>query len=81
MHLEKVLRILLDGGVELIVVGGLAGAAHGSARFTNDIDVVYRRTSENLARLAATLAPYSPHLRGAPPGLLSAWMRKHCLPA
>jgi hypothetical protein len=69
VHLERILRVLLDGGVEVIVIGGLAGAAHGSARFTNDIDVVYRRTPENLARLVAALTPYSPYLRGAPPGL------------
>jgi hypothetical protein len=69
VQLERILRVLLDGGLEVIVIGGLAGAAHGSARFTNDIDVVYRRTPENLERIAATLAPYSPYLRGAPPGL------------
>lgn len=69
VHLERILRALLDGNVEIIVIGGLAGAAHGSARFTNDIDVVYQRTPENLERLSAALAPYSPYLRGAPPGL------------
>jgi len=30
---------------------------------------VYRRSPENIARLAACLAPYHPYLRGTPPGL------------
>jgi hypothetical protein len=60
---------LSDGGVEAIVIGGLAAQAHGSARLTQDADFLYRRTPENIARLAAALAPHHPYLRGAPPGL------------
>ena len=37
------------GRVEFIVVGGVAARAHGSARLTNDLDVLYRRTPENIA--------------------------------
>lgn len=73
INLEKVLRLLERGGVEFIVVGGVAAAAHGSARSTTDLDIVYRRTPGNLARLVATLAPYEPYLRGAPPGLSFRW--------
>lgn len=51
------------------MVGGIAGAAHGLARATYDLDVVYARDEENLERLAAALAPLSPYLRGAPPNL------------
>ena len=56
-----------------IVVGGVAGVIHGSARLTFDVDVVYRRTQENIVRLAAALAPHGPYLRGAPPGLPFRW--------
>lgn len=70
---EKPLRALADGGVRFVVVGGLAAAAHGAARVTYDVDVVYERTRENLARLASALAPLSPYLRGAPPGLPFRW--------
>jgi hypothetical protein len=55
--------------VEFIVVGGVAGAAHGLARATYDLDVVYSRAPANLDRLVAALAPHQPYLRGAPPGL------------
>jgi hypothetical protein len=64
-----VVGVLADAGVEVVVVGGLAAQAHGSARLTQDIDLIYRRTPENIARLAAALAPHHPYLRGAPPGL------------
>jgi hypothetical protein len=58
------LRCLAEAGVEHVVVGGAAATAHGSARLTQDLDVVYRRTDDNLRRLAAALAPHRPYLRG-----------------
>jgi predicted nucleotidyltransferase len=70
---EGLLKVLRDGGVEFILVGGAAATAHGSARLTEDIDVVYSRTPENIACLASALRPCSPYLRGAPPGLPFQW--------
>lgn len=70
---KALLRILSDAGVEFIVVGGVAAAVHGSARATFDLDVVYRRTPENIQRLVLALTPYHPYLRGAPPGLPFRW--------
>lgn len=64
-----VVGALVDGGVEIILIGGLAAQAHGSARVTQDCDFLYRRTGDNIDRLAAALAPHQPYLRGAPPGL------------
>jgi len=63
------LRALSDAGVRFIIVGGAAATAHGAARLTQDLDIVYRRDAENLQRLAVALAPYEPYLRGAPPDL------------
>jgi hypothetical protein len=57
----------------MIVVGGVAATVQGSARVTMDLDVVYARTVENVGRLVAALAPLSPYLRGAPPGLPFRW--------
>ncbi|HEY2585620.1 MAG TPA: hypothetical protein VGI81_07645 [Tepidisphaeraceae bacterium] len=59
--------------MEFIIVGGVAAFAHGSARVTQDVDVVYRRTPENLKRLVAALQPYNPYPRGAPEGLPFKW--------
>jgi hypothetical protein len=70
---------LLMSGVELILVGGVAGNVHGAARATFDIDVVYGRSPQNLDRLVEALAPVHPYLRGAPPGLPFAWTRETLL--
>ena len=66
---ERLLQALAAGGVEYILVGGLAANAHGAIRTTRDVDIVYARSRANLERLATTLAPLRPYLRGAPPGL------------
>ncbi len=63
------LEALGAAGVEFIVIGGIAATAHGSAHVTLDLDVVYRRTDDNIARLATALLPLHAYLRGAPPGL------------
>jgi hypothetical protein len=70
---KALLRALTEAGVEFILVGGAAATVHGSSRLTRDVDVVYRRTRENIARLATALMPYQPYLRGAPPGLPFRW--------
>jgi hypothetical protein len=63
------IETLLAGEVDFIVIGGVAAAVHGSARATFDLDVVYRRTPDNVGRLVGALRPLAPYLRGAPPGL------------
>ena len=65
----RLLQILTGGGVEFIVVGGLAAAVHGAARATYDLDVCYERSQPNLTRIVTALADIQPYLRGAPPGL------------
>jgi predicted nucleotidyltransferase len=70
---DELLRLLRAGGVQFILVGGVAATAHGSARHTEDLDVLYDRDPANVARLVAALAPHSPYLRGAPPGLPFRW--------
>jgi len=73
VDLETLLEILSKAEVEFIIIGGVAAIAHGSARLTQDLDIAYRRTSDNISRLASALAPYSPYPRGAPPGLPFRW--------
>jgi predicted nucleotidyltransferase len=67
--LPSLLGALSDHGVRFVVIGGMAGIAHGAARVTFDVDCVYARDEDNLRRLAAALAPFAPALRGAPIGL------------
>ncbi len=63
VDLEQLLPALSGAGVEFIVVEGVAVIVHSSARLT------YRRTPENISRLATALRLFAPYLRGAPPGL------------
>lgn len=70
---NALLRLLVENKVEFIIVGGAAATAHGSARLTLDLDVVYRRTTENITRIVDALKSIQPYLRGAPPGLPFDW--------
>lgn len=63
------LGALVQGEVRFIIIGGVAATIHGASRLTQDIDVVYDRSPDNVRRLAEALAPLSPYLRGAPSGL------------
>ena len=48
---RKILLRLADEGVEVIVVGMAAAILQGVPTTTWDLDVVHRRTPENLQRL------------------------------
>jgi predicted nucleotidyltransferase len=52
----ELLALLARHGVEYIVVGGVAAVAHGAPITTQDLDIVQRRTPENVSRLLAALA-------------------------
>ena len=67
------LPLLVSNDVEFIIVGGAAATAHGSARLTLDLDIVYARDAANLERIVRALANTEPYLRGAPPGLPFEW--------
>jgi predicted nucleotidyltransferase len=69
----SMLRVLAEHDVEFVVVGGVAAVLHGSSRVTRDLDVVYARAPENLARLVRALEGLHPYPRGAPPGLPFRW--------
>ncbi|WP_257462486.1 nucleotidyltransferase [Archangium lipolyticum] len=63
----ELLCLLLDAGVEFVLIGGVAAIAHGSATFTQDCDITAPFTEENLARLLAVLAPHRPRYALAVP--------------
>lgn len=59
----RMLTALLDGGVEFVLIGGLAGALHGSPAATNDADICPSRVPENLVRLADALVQLDARIR------------------
>ena len=53
--------VAASAGVEFVLVGGVAAAAHGSPRSTQVLDVVYGRRLENLEALVRALRPHQPY--------------------
>ena len=39
-QLERLFGALSDGNVHFIIIGGVAARAHGSARLTDDLDMI-----------------------------------------
>jgi hypothetical protein len=66
LQVRELLQTLDRHGVDFIVIGGIAGWAHGSSYPTYDLDIVYARDAANLERLAASLLEIGVALRGAP---------------
>jgi hypothetical protein len=66
---EEVISRLSQAKVEYVIVGGVSAVLQGAPIVTEDLDLCYRRTPENIARLATALAPLKPQLRDFPPDL------------
>ncbi|MGI9022114.1 MAG: hypothetical protein ACR2HV_02545, partial [Acidimicrobiales bacterium] len=59
------LRVLSDSGVTFVLIGGYAAELLGAPVMTNDIDICYERSPDNLERLAAALRQMNAKLRVA----------------
>jgi len=68
-NFEQFLPRLSSCGVNYILIGGGAAIAHGLARATSDVGIVYDRRRENLELLVKAMGNLNPYYRGAPPGL------------
>lgn len=66
---SAVLELFARAGVDFVVIGGVAGGAHGSSYGTFDVDLAYARDRENLERIATVLGGIQATLRGAPEDL------------
>jgi transcriptional regulator with XRE-family HTH domain len=62
---QPLLQALDRHGVDFVLVGGLAGLAHGSSYPTYDLDIAYSRDGQNLRRLVEALREIGVTLRGA----------------
>jgi len=58
------LATLQRHGVRFVVIGGFAGRLLGSPTMTNDTDVCYDRSPDNLEHLASALSELGARLRG-----------------
>ena len=66
---ELILSALVARDIRFVLVGGVAATIHGSARFTNDLDICYDTAPDNVDRLVAILTEWQAYLRGVEPGL------------
>ena len=62
----EILRLLATNDVEFIVVGMTAGVLHGAPVTTIDLDIVHRRSSENVTRLLRVLGELDAFYRHDP---------------
>ena len=60
----RLLRALVDGRVDFVVIGGVAAVLHGSARNTFDLDICFAGDPDNLEALGSTLVGLRAKLRG-----------------
>ncbi len=68
--LRRLLEPMVRNGVDFVMIGGVAGILHGSNYPSYDLDLVYDRRPENVARLVRALREIGGiRLRGAPPDL------------
>jgi hypothetical protein len=55
MRLVELLGVLVRHEVEFVVVGGVAAVINGAPITTSDLDILHRRTPENVRRLVAAV--------------------------
>jgi len=65
LDIQSILRELIDGEVEFVVIGGVAVGYHGHIRATKDVDVVPAPDADNLRRLAEVLQRLEAEVEGA----------------
>ena len=55
---EELLELLTKHKVKYLIVGGYAVAFHGYPRFTNDIDIFYEMSEENVRKITECLVNF-----------------------
>lgn len=75
MSFASMLSGLTKKKVRFVVVGGVAAAAHGSSRVTNDLDICYDADAiANISALASVLAGWRAYPRGIEKGLTRSFI-------
>ncbi len=70
MSFESMVAGLVDSRIAFVVVGGVAAAAHGATRLTNDLDICYDAgNAANVNALGELLGAWEAYPRGVESGL------------
>jgi len=73
VEFELAIKALSVKEVDFVIIGGVAISFHSSGYITRDLDFCYLRTTENLKKIIAVFASFSPHLQGFPEDLSFVW--------
>ena len=70
-HVAAICRVLIEHGVQFVIIGGMAARLHDTGHATVDVDICRSTDDANLDRLAAALVELGARLRvsGEPEGL------------
>jgi hypothetical protein len=75
---RRLLTELAVAGVDFVLIGGHAVAAHGYERATRDVDIVFSTDAESCERLATALAALGASIEladaPAPDGITAQWL-------
>lgn len=63
LDVAELLRRLVAGGVDFVVIGAVAVVLHGSARLTRDLDIIFAADDGNLEALGQVLVGLDARLR------------------
>jgi hypothetical protein len=69
IDLFEMARRFSEAKVQFVIVGGIAIRGHGGNYLTEDLDICYERTNDNLKKIALVLGPLDPRPRTFPEGL------------
>jgi len=61
---EEILKRLAENKIRFVLIGGVAASAQGSAYVTNDLDIVYDRSVDNVKKLVSFLKSIHATIRG-----------------
>jgi hypothetical protein len=73
MNFIAAVQALVDENVDFVIIGGWSAILHGSSSVTNDLDICYSRSPDNLKRVVAALTSFHPRLRDVPRDLPFVW--------
>lgn len=65
-HPATLVRALVEGRVDFVIVGGVAVILQAMPRFTKDLDICYSTAQDNLDALGRVLVALKARLRGIP---------------
>ncbi|MBK8466600.1 MAG: hypothetical protein IPL32_12280 [Chloracidobacterium sp.] len=69
INLFEMARRFSEAEVDFVIVGGVAIRSHGGSYVTEDLDICYSRTNQNLKKIADVLLPLNPRPRNFPENL------------